>query len=215
MSVDVDVVEGGTATPQKRHEPFDTWSTTNAGDRPPTPPSPTPSEFSRLLDEIADEPLDLHSPDSPESVASNPGSPTESNPARGSPLPHQGPSGDQFQTSGTPVNHDTLSSTSHQPTLPQSPTGGSSLPQLPHPGPPEGRFPSPPGSPVNPNILSSTGHQPTPPQSPTGGSPLPHPQAPGNSDTFLDDLLKGKIKRRNFGSGPVNLAQRDPRSTSI
>src|SRR5580658_5176014 len=148
MSVDVDVVEGGTATPQKRHEPFDTWSTTNAGDRPPTPPSPTPSEFSRLLDEIADEPLDLHSPDSPESVASNPGSPTESNPARGSPLPplpHQGPSGDQFQTSGTPVNHDTLSSTSHQPTLPQSPTGGSSLPplpQLPHPGPPEGRFPS-------------------------------------------------------------------------
>jgi hypothetical protein len=249
MSVDVNIAEGGTATSEKRNDPLDDWSTTNAAGRPHTHPSPTQSEVDPLWGEIAEKDLDLLCSESPgecfgstESVGanrpnyapSNPGSPTGSHPGPtgGSPLPplpHPEPSEDRFpSTPGWSVNSGTLS-TGHQPTPPQSPTGGSPLPPLPHPGPSEDRFPSTPGFSANTDTLSSTGHQPTPPQSPTSDSPLsplPHsgssedrsPSPPGSLNRFLDDLLKGKIKRRISGSDTVNSAQwdqRDSRPTNI
>jgi hypothetical protein len=241
MSVDVDVAEGGTATSQKRYDPLDSdaWSTTNAADRPLTPPSPTPSEVDRLRQEVAEQDLDFLCAENPEEcfgpidsesegsnepnyTPSNPGLSTGSHPGPtgGSPLPplpRPGPSEVRFPSSpGFSGNPDTMSSTGHQLTPPQSPTGDSPLP-LPHPGPSKGRFPSPPGFSVNPD-MSSTGHQPTPPQSPTGDSPLPplpHPGPSGSPHGYLDDVLKDKIKRRISGSGAMDSAQRDPRSTNI
>jgi hypothetical protein len=63
----------------------------------------------------------------------------------------------------------------------------------------------------------STGH--TPPQSPApstgpqqstdGLTPEPPSPAEPESETFLSKLLKGKIKRRTFGSRTVNAAQRE------
>jgi hypothetical protein len=253
MSFGVDVAEGGTATSQKRFDPLDDWSTTNAADRPPTSPIPIPTDQS--WEEVADPGIDWYIPPTPESpgsigsvdsnspnyAPSNPESPTGSHPglAGGSPqavppVPHPGPSEGRFPStpggaSGFSVNaeSDALLSTGHQPSPmpPQSPTGGSPLPTVPHPGPSEeGHFPITPGWSANTGTsLRSTGHQPAPPQSPTGDSPpppLPHPgpsqdRSPGspgssaNPDRFLDDLLQGKIKRRISGSGTVN-AQRDP-----
>ena len=204
MSVDVDVAEGGTATSQKRYDPLDDWSTTNAADRPPTPPNLSPSELDRLWEEVAEQGINEYDPPTPES----PGSSESVDSA----WPNYEP-----LNPGSPAGTDstgTLSSTGHQPTPPQSPTGGP-----PHPGPSKDRFPSPPGFSVNPDTLSSTGNQPTPPQSPTGESPLPpppHPEQSGSPDEFLEDLLKGKIKRRISGSSTVDsAAQRDPRSTDI
>jgi hypothetical protein len=207
-SVDVDVAECGIATSQKRYDPLDDWSTTNSADRPPTPLRLTPSEVDQLWEDVAEQRIDRYSPPTPEShgstesvdsnwpnyAPSNPGSPTGSHPGPtgGSPLhplPHPGPSEDRFPSPpGFSVNPGTLSSTGHQPKPPQSPPGWS----------------------VNPGTSSSTAHQPTPPQSPTDGSPLPHPgpsedrfpRPPGrsaNPDRFLDELLKGKIKRRISG----------------
>ena len=283
MSVDVDVAKGRTTTSRKRYDPMDDMSTSNAADRPPPRPNLTPSEMEQLWKDVEEQRIGRNSPTTPESptstesagsnspdyAPSNPGTPirvTGSHPGPtggtpppplhhpvpseggfpsppgwslysdtlsstghqptppqsltdGSPLPQPGPSEGRFpSTPGPPVDSDTLSSTGHQPTSPQSLTDGFPLPQ---PGPSEGRFPSTPGPPVDSDTLSSTGHQPTPPQNPTGGShPRPSedrfPSLPGNSDKFLDDLMKGKIKRRIFGSGTVSsAAQRDPRSTSI
>jgi hypothetical protein len=189
MSVDVDVAECGTATSQKRYDPLDDWSTTNSADRPPTPPRLTPSEVDQLWEDVAEQRIDRYSPATPESHGS-----TESVDSN---WPNYAPSNPGSPTGSHP-----------------GPTGGSPLPPPPHPGPSEDRFPSPPGWSVNPGTLSSTGHQPTPPQSPTDGSPLlplPHPgpsedrfpRPPGrsaNPDRLLDELLKGKIKRRISGS---------------
>jgi hypothetical protein len=158
-------------------------------------------------------------------ASSNPESPTGSHPGS-APLPHPGLSEDRFPIlPAWMVSPGTLSSTDHRPTPPQSPSsGGSPLPPLPHPGPSEDHSPSPPGFSVNPDTLSSTGHQPTPPQSPASSSPGSSedrsPSPPGDPDKFLDDLLKGRIKRRVSGSDTVNSAQRDqrprdPRSTNI
>ena len=197
MPVDVDVAEGGTATSQKRYDPLDDWSTTNSADRPHAPPNPTPSEMERLWEdsEIAEQDLDLFCSESPRECFGS----TES---VGSNRPSYAPSNPGSPTGSHPGS-----------------TGGSPLPPLPHPGPSEDRSPSPPGFSVNPDTLSSTGHQPTPPQSPTGSSPGSSedrsPSPPGGPDEFLDDLLKGKIKRRISGSGTVNSAQRYPRSTNI
>ncbi|KAN0113922.1 hypothetical protein V8E52_007230 [Russula decolorans] len=185
MSVGVDVAERGTATSQKRYDPLDDWSTTNAADRPPTPARLTSSDVDRLWEAVAEQRIDSYSPPTPEShgssesVASNwpnygssiPGSPTGS---------HTGPMGGRFSSPpGWSMNPGTLSSAGHQLMPPQSPTGGSPLP---HPGPSEGRFPSTPGWSVNSGTLSSTGHQPTPPQSPMGSSPLPPLPHPGPSE---------------------------------
>lgn len=52
ISVDVDVAEGGTATSQKRYDPLDDWSTSNAAGGPPTPLSISPSELDRLWEEV-------------------------------------------------------------------------------------------------------------------------------------------------------------------
>jgi hypothetical protein len=191
MSVDVDVVEGGTVMSQKRFDSSDDESATNAADHPPTPPNPTPSDifWHRVWEELAGPGgVDQHipQPESPGSTGSvgsirpsyappNPGSPA------GSPTgsPHSGPS-----VPGWPaVNPGTLSSTGHQhwQTPPQSPTGGSPLPLSPHPGLSDEH---PPGSPaaMAKGTSSSTGHQYTPEQSPTGGSPLPPSPHPGLSD---------------------------------
>ena len=199
MSVDVDVAEGGTATSQKRYDPLDDWSTTNAADRPPTPPNLKPSELDRLWEEVAEQGIDDYNPPTPESPGLSES--VDSAWSNYEPLNPGSPAGSH---SGS------LSSTGHQPTPPQSPTGGS-----PHPGPSEDRFPSPPGFSVNPDTASSTGHQSTPPQSPTDDSPLSHPGPSGNPDGYLDDLLKDKIKRRISGSDTVNSAQMGARSTNI
>jgi hypothetical protein len=220
MPVDVDVAGGGTATSQKRWDPLDDWSTSNAADRPPTPPNRTPSELDQLWKEVEEyhgpdlnapySPLTPESPGSPsESVdsswsnyaPSNPGSPVgpHAGPTDGSPLP---------PLPGIPVNSDTLLSTGHQPTMPQSTSGASPLPTLPNPGPSKNRFPDSPGSSASSDTLSSIGHQPTPPPNPTGGSPQPHPgpsedrspsppRWPANPDEFLKELLKkGLIRPR-------------------
>ncbi|KAI0278055.1 hypothetical protein BGY98DRAFT_1186778 [Russula aff. rugulosa BPL654] len=263
MSVDVDVAKGGTAMSRKWYDPMDDSSTSNAADRPPPRPNLTPSEVEQLWKDVEDQRIGRNSPTTPESptstesagsnspdyTPSNPGTPTgvtgsHSGPTGGTPPPHLRhpvPSEGGFPSPpGWSLYSDTLSSTGHQPTPPQSLTDGSPLP---HPGPSEGRLPSTPRPPVDSDPLSSTGHQPTtpqsltdgsplpqpgpsegrfrptPPQSPTGGShlpPLPHPgpsedrfpSPPGNSDKFLDDLMKGKIKRHIFGSGTVNPARR-------
>ena len=226
---------------RKRYDPMDDMSTSNAADRPPPRPNLTPSEVEQLWKDVEEQRIGRNSPTTPESptstesagsnspdyAPSNPGTPirvtgSHPGPTGGTPPPplhHPVPSEGGFPSPpGWSLYSDTLSSTGHQPTPPQSLTDGSPLPQ---PGPSEGRFPSTPGPPVDSDTLSSTGHQPTPPQNPTGGShPRPSedrfPSLPGNSDKFLDDLMKGKIKRRIFGSGTVSsAAQRDPRSTSI
>ncbi len=265
MSVDVDVAQGGTATSQKRFDPLDDWSTTNAAGHSPTPS--IPSDLDPLLEGLRGNPLQWYRPPTLERTGSiesvnsngpnygppNPGSPTApsasprtsmdhfpiqpgwlvnlgtlsstshqptppQSPTGGSPLPplpHPGPSEDRFpSTPGLSVNPDTLPSTDHQSKPPHSPTGGFPLPPLPHPGLSEGRFPSTPGWSVNPDTLPSTSHQPTPPQSPPVTRPPP-PPSPEPSLDFLDKLLKGKIRRRISGSGTVNSAQMDPRSTNI
>jgi hypothetical protein len=129
------------------------------------------------------------------------------------PLPRPGPS--EVESSRPAVNPDTLSSTGHQPAPPQRPTGGSPPPPLPDPGPSEDRLPSPPGSSVNPGTLSSTVHQTTPPHSPTSGSPLLDP-GPSEGrlpspEKYLEDVLKGKIKRGISGPGTVNLGAGGPK----
>ena len=165
MFVDVDVAQGasGTATSQKRHDPLDDWSTTNAADRPPSPPMLTPSELDRLWEEVAEQPINRYSPPTPESPTFS----TESVDSSWS-IPEL----------PTTVSHLSL-------------TGGSPLP--PHPGPPHDHFPSPLGisASVNPNTFSSTGNlqPPMPPQRPAGGSPPPYtgpsegrfPTTPGGS----------------------------------
>jgi len=75
---------------------------------------------------------------------------------------------------------------------------GSGSPQL-HPGPSEGRFPSPPGGSVNPDTLPpiSTGSQPPPP-----AHEVTRPPSPGQLlKEYWDALIKSKFKRRI--SGPV------------
>jgi hypothetical protein len=62
MSVDVDVAEGGTAMSHKLWDPSDDWSTLNAADRPPTPPTPTPSELNRFWEEVAGPGIDWYIP---------------------------------------------------------------------------------------------------------------------------------------------------------
>ena len=196
MSVDVDVGECGTATSQKRYDSLDEWSTTNAADL---------SEEDRLWETIAEN-FGFFCRESPGECFGS----TES---VGSNSPNYAPSSPG-------------SSTGYQPTPPQSPTGGSPLPPLPRPGPSEVRFPGPPGFSANPDTLSSTNHQPTPPQSPTVSSPLPplphpgpsadhFPSPPDSPNRFLNDLFKGKFKRRISGSGTLNSAQRHPRSSNI
>ena len=194
--------EGGTATSQKRYDPLDDWSTTNPADRPPTPPNLKPSELDRLWEEVAEQGIDDYDPPTPESPGLSES--VDSAWSNYEPLNPGSPAG---------LHSGSLSSTGHQPTPPQSPNGGS-----PHPGPPEDRFPSPPGFSVNPDTVSSTGHQSTPPQSPTDDSPLSplsHPGPSGNPDEYLEDLLKDKIKRRISGSDTVNSAQMGARSTNI
>lgn len=194
MMFDVDVAEGasGTATSQKRHDPLDDWSTTNAADRPHSPPMLTPSELDRLWEEVAEQSINRHSPATPESptltesVDSNPESPTAvSHPdlTGGSPPPpllHPDPGPSLAEDHFTSVKPNTLSSTDRPPTAPQSPTGGGS-PLPPHPGPPHDHFPSPLGisASENPDTFSSMGNlpppmPPMPPQRPAGGSPLPY-----------------------------------------
>jgi hypothetical protein len=133
----------------------------------------------------------------------NPGSPTGSHlgPTGDSPLPplpHPGPSEGHLPSPPRwPVNPDTLSSAYHQPPPPpQRPTGGSSLSPIPHPGPSEDHSSSPLGFLANPDTLSPTGHQQTPPQSPV--VTRPPPSRDPSTDGFLDQLLKGKIKRRIY-----------------
>jgi hypothetical protein len=89
--------------------------------------------------------------------------------------------------------------------LPPPPPASPHLNQL---GPSEGRFPSPPDFSVNPGTLSSvgsTGGQPAPPQSPGALDPeihsLWHPELIPSE--FLENLLKGRIKRRISGSDAV------------
>ena len=79
---------------------------------------------------------------------------------------------------------------------------GSGSPQL-HPGPSEGRFPSPPGGSVNPDTLPpiSTGSQPLPPPR-NPAQEVTRPPSPGHLlNEVWDAFMKGKIKRRI--SGPV------------
>lgn len=200
MSVDLDVVEGGTATSQKRWDPPDAWSTTDPVDRPPTPPSP---DFHRVV-KIKEQNFDpSYIPNWPESVGSNPGSPTgsHSGPTSGSefsmpPQPHAEPSyawsDGHFPSRpgwSESVNSGVSLSTGHQLT-PQSLAGGSPLPPLPLQGPPEDRLPpSRPGWSVNPgNVWSSTGHQ-LIPQNLAGGSrlpPLPHPESAEDQSTLTN-----------------------------
>jgi hypothetical protein len=145
MSADVDVAEGGTATSQRRNDPSsDAWSTNDIPLEDP-PLRLQGSDFNRLQN------LDPYNPGSPESVASNSGSPTEphSSSTSGSappslpPMPHAESSDGQFLNGHFPsqagwsesVNSGGVAlSTGHQLT-PQNLVGG----RLPHPGPSEGR----------------------------------------------------------------------------
>jgi hypothetical protein len=95
-----------------------------------------------------------------------------------------------------PLTPESPASTESVDSSPGSPTGshpgptdGYPLHPLPHPGPSESRFPSPPGWSVNTDALLSTGHQPTPPQSPTGSSPLPPLPHPGPSEDRFPSTL--------------------------
>jgi hypothetical protein len=87
---------------------------------------------------------------------------------------------------------------------------------------------SPPSSPSsahgNPNVSppsdpgSTPSHPPPAPPSDAGPSTGPHPQPSSESpqhgsETFLDDLFKGKFKRRISGSHSVNAAQREMQGT--
>lgn len=230
MSVDVDVVKGRTATSQKRFDSSDEWSTTDTGNRPATPQGSIPSDLDRLFEEVADPAIDWYipPPDSPESsgsVNSNrpnnaPLNPTGSHagPAGGSPLPHPGPLEDSFpSTPGRLVNLGTLSSTGHQPTPPQSPTGDSQVPPPPPPPPhPSDEHPPSPAASLDMDTLSSTGHQPTPPQSPEPDSgvhapsnPVQEPQpsaseAEAGAADLLSKVFNGKIKPRISRSGSMS-----------
>ena len=212
-----DVAEGRTATSRKRNDPWDDdrSTSTNAGDSPPPSTSPPTKKSPRSTGSVELNRRDYGQSNPLNSVLGLTGAPLRHFRPLGGliPLPplrpprpplHTGPSDVE---SARPVNPDTLSSTSHQPALPQRPTSGTPLPDpgpsedhLPSlPGSSEGHLPSPPGSSVNP---LSTGHQPTPPQSPTTSSPQPPLSDAGppetrflSPDEFLDDVLKGKIKR--------------------
>lgn len=192
--------EGEIATSQKRAKPpkryrgypFDEGSTTNAADLDRLP-TPNLSGLDELWGHLGEE--DINWPESP-------GSPESSV--------------DSNQPNHEPSNPGSESPESRPPGLPVGPP-------LPHSGPSAVRFPSPPGGSEPESLLSPTGHQPTPLQSqtgdsllplqsPTSGSPVPHnpgpsedrfPNPPGKADGFLDELMKGKIKRRNFSSGTV------------
>ena len=189
-------VGGGTATPQKRNDPLDdSSSTSNAAHphRPSTPQSWNPSNLDtqRTSESGSESVGSSYAP-------SNPGSPTSpTGDSHLSPLPHPGSL--EVHLPSTPVwqvNLDRLS--------PLSPTGGSPLPPLSRPEPSEGHLPSTPGwSPVTPAWDPLT-----PPPSP------PRPE-PSPADEFLDNLLKGKIKRRSYCIGAVKPAQRDPRLINI
>ena len=203
VRLDANVTRNVTAAPQKRGDPLDWGGAPNVPGLPvdyAPPPSP---DLTDILGQMA------------EHLAEQYGY-TDGTPPPSPHLSQLGPLEDRFPP-GFSVNPDTLSSTGHQPTPPQSPTGGSPLSplRLPHRGPSEDRFPGMPGWSVNSGTSStgSTGIQPTPPQSP-GADPEIHSLL--NLEpfpyTFWDKLLKGKIKRRISGSDAVNLAQKDPRS---
>jgi hypothetical protein len=194
----VNATEDGTASAsQKRYDPWDDQSSTNAADEPETnaPPSPESSDWDKYL-RASESPPPSSESDwdrwlegslqnswlSDSSIGSNsalappssPGSPDSSTGSYGGSMPV----GDSHPLSPDPIN-----------------------PQV----------QAPPASPLSPE--SSTGHQLTPPPSPEPDARPPpspeleHPAEP-ESKSFFSGLLKGKIKRRISGSGAVNAAQR-------
>ena len=181
----------------------ETLSSTNHQPAPPQRPTSgpplSPMPHPGLLED--DFPGQLGFPANPDTLSSTghqptpPQSPTGGSRLSGSSLP------------GSPVNPDTLLSTGHQPTPPQSPTGGSPLHPLLDPGSPGDRPPSPHRWLAETDPFSSTGNRPMSPQSPvvTHPSPSPDPSA------ILDDLLKGRIKRRVYREPYLQLGAEEPK----
>jgi hypothetical protein len=222
MSVDVDVAKGGTgtATSQKRNDPSDAWSTTDVllEDPPPTPPRSAFNRFVKIMEHWQN--LDPYNPGSPaESVASSPGSPTGSTggspPPSLPPMPHAEPSdawadGHFLSQPGWSVNPGAWPSTGHQ-LAPQNPAGGSPLPPLPH-------AESVQDYPTSANLADWSENPGSDSEVPTDHHVVtrPEPIRRPLSDWVLDELLKGRLKRRvSDSSGTVSSVQRDPRSTDF
>ena len=172
VDVDVLVVEGGAATSQKRYDPLDDWSTSNAADQPPASQSLNPSELDGLWEDVAEQRIARYSPPTSQSPRSS----SESSMDLDWPPPNPG--------------------------SPTGPQGGSPLPPLPRPGgpgPSEVSSPDPPDWSEDPNTLSSTRGQPPPLQSPSRypvTRPLPSPQGPQPMlDEFWNALLESSGSR--------------------
>ena len=137
---------------QKRYDPLDDWSTSNPADRPPSIPSSlTPDQ---LWKDVVEQRIDRYSPPTPESPISADSESVDSTwPVYAPPDP------------GSPTG------------LHAGPTGGSSLPLMPHPVPSEDRFPSWPDWSLTRSAdkLPSTGLRLALPGSVTGGPSLPRP----------------------------------------
>ena len=130
----------------------------------------------------------------------------------GTPLPHPEPSEDGHPSRPDwPVNLGATQSIGHELT-PQILAGASPLPALPHPVPSQDHSSSTNLADwsENPGSLWSTANTPTA-DTPTRPSPTRGPLR----DSTLDEILRGRLKRRISGPDTVYLAQRDPRSNKF
>lgn len=202
-----DVAKGGTDASQsqtrKRWDPWTQLSTTNAADRTSTPPSPSDSED-------PDHWFAQSPPASPAmSVASNSAPPTPATsesapPSSGSPSGSRGGASPEYRTShshGDPLWDSDRFTLSEQwlvddPDNPVSPKSVNGPPPTPPPsspapskGPPPSKDDRPPPSP-GPDV------------NPPPSSELQHP-AEHESESFLEKLLKGKVRRHI--SDPVDV----------
>ncbi|KAF8502036.1 hypothetical protein F5888DRAFT_1632014 [Russula emetica] len=194
-----DVANDGTGVSQsqtrKRFDPRVQWSTTNAADRKRAPPSPGDSEYTEHW-------FAQSQPASPEtSTASNYALSTASNDVPSSPGSPSGSHGGASPEYGTPHSYDpswdsdrfTLSEQWLVDDDPNNPPSPESV----------ARPPTPPSSSPTPSVGSTDGRPPPSPGSDVNPPPSSEIQRPAEheSESFLEKLLKGKIRRHI--SGPV------------
>jgi hypothetical protein len=205
-----DVAKDGTGVshPQTRDDPWTQWSTTNAADRTSAPPSPA-GGLENALHGFAQLPPGSPATSSVASSNSRPGSPMTPTTPNNAPWNPESPeSYDTPYQDGDPSwdsSHMTLSQQwlVDEPATPSSVNGPPPTQNAPQSSPPPSAPPSTDGRPPQ-----SPGTDGNPPPSPELQRPVEH-----ESESFLESLLKGKIRRHISSPVAVYSTRRELQGT--